>query len=432
MPAITEGADPVHAPRGAHVTVIILAFAYLLSFVDRMIPSLLIDPIRADLAISDSQVALLVGFAFAIVYTTAAVPISWLADRWSRKLVLIGSVLIWGAMTIFCGLASGFAAFFVGRMGVGLGEAALTPTAYALLTDLYPPSQRSRVMSVFVVGGAAGAGIALLAGAAALGLSQGVATLAPWRSVLVLLGSVTMLTAVMLGRITDVPARAATGPAAGADLADIIALLWRERLAYAPLFVGVPLMNLALYGSAAWGPSVLIRRYGWSAVQAGEWLGGTQVVLGIAGTLLFGWLGDRDRRRGGSALLPMLTASCAAGAIGVALIPLAGDAWTVIALLGAMTFVTGSVGVLAPVALQAVTAPGTRARTASLFLLVANLVGIGAGPSSVAIVNERLFGHAESIGDALAFVCALTLGLGAVVTWLCAKPYAVRLRRLEA
>ncbi|OYY70054.1 MFS transporter [Sphingomonas sp. 28-63-12] len=416
---------------GAHLTLVILAGAYLLSFIDRMIPALLIDPIRADLGITDTQVSLLIGFAFAIVYTTAGVPIAWLADRWSRKGVLIAGIVIWGSMTAGCGLATGFIQFFIGRMGVGLGEAALTPTAYALVTDLYPPQQRSRAMSVFVVGGAAGAGIALLAGAAVIDLAGTGGALAPWRVALLLLGGLTLLTALPISRIIEPPVSPGPRTAGNDTLKSLIVALWRERGAFAPLFIAVPLMNLTLYGAGAWGPAVLTRVYHWDAVSAGTWLGGTQVVLGIAGTVLFGWLGDRARRRGGvDQLLPMLAASCVIGAIAVGSLVVVDSAAAVILLLGAMTFATGSVGVLAPVALQAITEPDSRARTASLFLLVANLIGIGAGPSSIALVTDQLFGRPEAVIDAVALVCMPGLVIGALVTWLFAKPYADRARKL--
>lgn len=158
------------AARTAWVTLFILAFTYMFSFLDRQILILLIDPIKTDLGITDTQVSLLSGFAFAIVYTVAGIFMGRAADLWVRKYVIIIGVTIWSLLTMACGFAQNFLQLFLARMGVGFGEAALTPTAYSMIPDLFPPAKLGRAMSVFVVIGiVGGTSASLLVGGLVIG-----------------------------------------------------------------------------------------------------------------------------------------------------------------------------------------------------------------------------------------------------------------------
>ena len=149
---------------------IVLALTYMVSFMDRQILVLLIDPIKNDLQISDTEVGLLTGLAFAVVYALAGIPMGRAADLWVRKYVIIFGVSVWSTLTILSGCARTFPQLFLARMGVGLGEAALTPTVYAMVPDLFPPHKLARAMSVFVLGGMIGGGVALLFGGVIVGL----------------------------------------------------------------------------------------------------------------------------------------------------------------------------------------------------------------------------------------------------------------------
>ena len=157
------------SPAIGWTTVVVLSLTYMFSFMDRQILVLLVEPIKQDLQITDTQVSLLTGFAFAAVYAVMGIPMGRAADLKVRKHVIIFGVTIWSLLTMACGLARNFTQLFLARMGVGFGEAALTPTAYSMVADLFPPEKLGRAMSIFVLGGTAGAALSLLLGGAIIG-----------------------------------------------------------------------------------------------------------------------------------------------------------------------------------------------------------------------------------------------------------------------
>ncbi len=155
-------------PKYAWYVVVVLTLANTVSFIDRQILSLLVEPIRADLGLSDTQISILQGFAFVIFYSVMGLPIARLADSKNRKWVIMIGVTVWSAMTAACGLARSFGMLFLARMGVGVGEATLSPSAHSMMSDYFPPEKLSFPMGVFVAGVTTGMGIALIAGAAVI------------------------------------------------------------------------------------------------------------------------------------------------------------------------------------------------------------------------------------------------------------------------
>lgn len=162
--AVTKSQDPYTKPLYRWYVITILALAYAVSYIDRMIISLMVDPIKASFDLSDTQVSLLLGLSFAIFYTTSAIPIAWLADRFSRRNIIIAGITVWCLMTSACGLVKGFPSLFLARMGVGLGEAALAPAGNSLIADAVPKESLGKAVGLFAGGIAAGVGIAMMAG----------------------------------------------------------------------------------------------------------------------------------------------------------------------------------------------------------------------------------------------------------------------------
>ena len=183
-------ANPLH--RGGFYpwyVVAVLTFAFTVAFIDRQILSLLVQPIRRDLGISDTQISLLAGFAFAVFYSILGVPIARLADRRSRRAIISIGVFLWSLMTAVCGLAKSFAGLFVARVGVGVGEATLSPAAYSMIADYFPPQKLARAIAVYAMGLYLGAGLAMIAGSAVVRLVSDagpvtlplLGTLFPWQ-----------------------------------------------------------------------------------------------------------------------------------------------------------------------------------------------------------------------------------------------------------
>jgi len=423
------------SPVRAWWTMAVLSLAYVMSFVDRQVLTLLIDPIRADLKITDTQVSLLTGVAFALLYATTAVPIARYADRYGRKPVILAGVTLWGSMTAACGLAQNFWALFAARMGVGLGEAALTPQGYALSAELFPPAQRNRAMSVFVVGSAIGAGVSLLIGAAALGIVTAAAEhfpllgiLQPWQGVFVLLGVLTLMLIPLIATIVERP-RAAQPPPEERKARAALAMIWRNRGAFTPHFVALPLLSLSSYGIAAWLPSHFIRDFGWSASEVGLALGLLLVVTGLIGCAWAAFAADWLYAKGRSnASLWLLLVSTFISLPFLALGMASDDARTGMAWLAAFFVINQGANTLAPAALQAIVPDGIRGEVSALWLMVVNLVGIGLGPTITAVTADYLVGEDSRIGDAIALVGVSCTLAGLLIAAASAKAYTRAVR----
>lgn len=175
--------------------VALLCAAAIISYSDRQVMSLVVDPIRRDLGISDVQIGLLIGTAFALIYGIAGVPLGYLADRTSRRNLIAAGMVVWSAATVYCGFARSFREMFCARLLVGLGEAVLSPAAVSLISDLFPPARRGVALGAYFTGVSVGIGSAVMIGGALLhGINAGwaggtfLAQLPPWRAVLVLIG----------------------------------------------------------------------------------------------------------------------------------------------------------------------------------------------------------------------------------------------------
>jgi len=241
---------------------LVLLLAYILSFVDRNVMAVLIGPIRADFDISDFQYSLLHGFAFSMFYIFLGLPIARLADRGSRKWVVTAGVLVWSVMTCLCGFARGFASLFLARVGVGVGEAALSPPAYSLLSDYFSEESLPRAMAVYTLGITIGGGLAYIIGGAVYDyFSQPGAVvppllgeLRPWQITFVIVGLPGVLLVALLAAMAEPPRRGAQPREGDYRIAEVAAHLRSRWQAYTSLVVGVSLLAVLGYGTMAWYP----------------------------------------------------------------------------------------------------------------------------------------------------------------------------------
>jgi len=420
----------------AWYVVAVLLLAYTLSFIDRMILSLLVGPIRADLGISDTQMSLLMGFAFAIFYSVLGIPLGWLADRGSRRSLMVAGVAAWSVMTALCSLARGYGGLFLARVGVGVGEATLSPAAYSLLGDYFPREKLGRAMAVYSIGVPLGSGIALIAGALVVKfVTEGPALIlpllgemAPWRLTFIVIGLPGLLVALLIALTVREPAR--TGLKAGATKGEFTAFLRAHPRAIAAHFGAMSMITLVMYGAMAWIPQFLHRTYAMPVAEAGLWFGAATALCGAVGLLLGGAMADRMYRRGRKdahlrvirlnavLLLPLLG--------GMALAPTAGVALALMIL----TMLIGTIhGGVAGAALQMITPGQLRARMVALYFLVANLIGLGCGPTAMALVTDRVFGDDGALRYAIASITLLAMPVSAALATWGLKPFA---RAVEA
>lgn len=379
--------------------VAVLMAAYVLSFVDRQIMNLLVAPIRRDLGINDTQMSLLMGFSFAIFYTILGIPMGRLADSRSRRGLIAAGVVVWSAMTALCGLAQTYWQLFLYRVGVGVGEATLSPAAYSMIADYFPPERRATAISVYSMGIFLGSGIAFLLGGLVIkfAMAAGVVTLPlvgevrPWQLVFLVLGVSGILFSFILFLVRE-PARSdVSGSGDAVPFGEVVSYLWQNRRTVLCHNFGFAMLALSAYGTTAWIPSFFVRSFGWEASQIGFVYGFIVMIFGCLGILFGGWLTDRWLKQGrpDAALRMGICAAIVATLGGVYL--LAGDGTMAAILMVPSVFALGMPFGAAPAAILAIVPNQMRGQTAAVYLFIVNLIGLGIGPTAVALVTDFVF-----------------------------------------
>ena len=272
-----------------HYALMMLATIYVFNYIDRLLISILIEPIKLEFGVSDTQIGLLSGVAFAIFYTMFGYPIGRLSDRIGRKPVIALACVAWSAMTMLCGVATSFAMLLLFRIGVAVGEAGGTAPSVAMVADLYPPRQRSRALSVFMMGPSLGAVLGL-------GLGGWIAQTYGWRTAFIAIGA----PGVVLGLLLWLTVRSPRPPAPVAPVAGAVAEHWRTTLiellktpSYLLIILAGTLAAIMGYAIWTWNPSFLIRSHGTSLQHAGLLIGLGGGISATVGTLLCGSVTDR-------------------------------------------------------------------------------------------------------------------------------------------
>lgn len=409
------------------LVVLLLMGALILSFVDRIGLALLVDPIKADLGLSDARMGLLQGVAFGIFFAVMGVPLGWLADRWSRKGTIIAGIAVWSAATAACGFAGSFVQLLLARIGVGAGEAALAPASYSIVHDRFPRETLGRAISLFQVGSVIGAGLALVitgmvyrfftaGGGAGLPLIGG---LAPWQQTFVAIAAPGAVFVALLALIRE-PARRGAGADSDRPMSMVAALRARPRV-HAMLFLGMSGVIMTSYVLVSWVPAVLGREFGWAPDMVGARYGMVVLAASPVGLLFGGWLADRFVAAG--AANGHIRVAALAALIGLpfalALAVPHGPAGVLAAVAGLHFAVSMPMGVV-PAFLQIATPARARGQVSGFYVLVINLIGLGVGPTLVGALSTGLgdLRTAVSLVAAPAMLAAaLLLGLLARGTW---------------
>jgi MFS family permease len=412
----------------------ILALANILSYLDRIVVNLMVEPIKADLAISDTQFSLLQGLAFGLFYTTLALPIGRMVDTRARKPIIVTGVAVFSLFALASGLARGYWELFLARIGVGAGEASVVPTSYSLLADLFPPDALGRAIAVFTTTAFVGIGLAYIAGGAVI---EAISTaqiggwfgdLPGWRRVLIATAAPAIIIVPLLWLLLREPARRGSGSAEAVPLRDVVRHIQGQRAALLPIFAGFSMITMSGYASTVWTPALFIRAFGWSASEVGMAYGALYLFLGPAGALLAGWLSDRMTARGITDA-PLRVAGW--GYLGTGLFggiaPLVEDGALAMALFAPAMLMSTMPYPMAGVALQLVSPNRLRGQVTALYMTVINLVGLGIGPLVVGLFNDNVFTGPEGVRRSLALINFVAAPLALAFLALGFKPYA-RLR----
>ncbi|MBN2243153.1 MAG: MFS transporter, partial [Acidobacteria bacterium] len=415
-----------------------LMLAYMFSYLDRQILNLLVEPIKADLNITDFQMSLLMGIAFASVYSIMGFPISrWVDSRSRRKLIFWG-ITTWSLMTALCGWARNYLLLFLGRFGVGVGEAALNPSAFSMIGDSFSESRRPLAIAIFHLGNPVGQGLAMIIGGIVIDLVSGlkpeqipsIGIAYPWQLTFFIVGIPGLMVAALVRTIRE-PKRQgliAAGKSAGAakisiPIREVLAFIWVRRLAYTALIVGIAIKVTLAYGSVSWIPTYFIRSYGWTAGEFGLVYGIWYIAVGIVSTFFAGILANRMTARGHrDANMKVILVGYVVGIPFAVIAPLMPNAGMAI-LMFMITFFFTNFHVLAPAALIAITPNQVRGQISAIYVFMLNIIGVGIGPSIVAASTDFLYGSELAVGKSLVLV-ASTLGpLGAVLFYSGMKAY---------
>ncbi|MEN9526718.1 MAG: hypothetical protein RLY56_669 [Pseudomonadota bacterium] len=422
-------------PQVAWYAVAVLLLAYTCSFIDRTILSLLVEPIKADLGLSDTEIGMLHGLAFALFYTLMGIPIAMLADRYSRRTIIASGIAFWSIATACCGLANRFSHLFIARVGVGVGEAALSPAAFSLLADSFPAQKIGRALSVYSTGVFLGAGLAFIIGGAVIGLIKGsdgiilplVGEVEAWQAAFIIVGLPGLLLALLVLTIAE-PARRDAAKTPAPPIRKVFGYLAEHPRLFFCHFLGFALLSAAFNAVSGWGPAFLQRQFQADAPTAGLGLGVAVLVFGTAGLLVGGWLTDRGRQKGwpdaalrvgvlsGLGLIPFGLLATGADSVGLAVL------W----LCPFMFFASMSFGGAAA-AIQLVAPVRMRAVVSALYLFFNNLLGIGLGPMVVALVTDYVFVDEQMLSASIAWVTSSMGVLAALVLYWGLRPYRLAL-----
>jgi MFS family permease len=388
----------------AWYVVVVLTIAYMFSFLDRQILSLLVEPIRADLGISDTQMSLLQGLAFGIFYTLLGIPIGRLADRRSRRAIIATGITIWCLMTAASGLAKNFVQLFAARIGIGVGEATLNPSAYSLISDYFPRDKRARPLSFYNMGVSLGAGIAMVLGGQIIAwvfsqprLELPIAgELFHWQTVFLLIGLPGLLVAVLMITVKEPPRQGKIklhGTVADEiPIRDVVRFLWERRSTYATLFIGMSVVTIIGYGYFSWIPTMFVRTWNWSIAEIAFAYGMVILIVGPLSVNTAGWLADRWYKNGRRAAHMRVTLIGALILVPAsALAPLMPTPELAIAMLVPATIGGAIPTATAGAALMMIVPNQMRAQTTAIYYFVINVLGLTLGPLLIAVCTDSVF-----------------------------------------
>lgn len=411
----TTNPEPT-VPFRAWAIVIILMLTMVFSLVDRFAISLLVEPIKADMGLSDSDIGLLSGIAFGLFYACMGLPMGMLADRWSPKGTIVLGVGVWSIATAACGLAANFAQLLIARIGVGAGEAGLAPASYSIISRLFPRTKLGRAMSLFQLGATLGSGIALwLVGLVFASFESGAGGeliagtgLAPWQATFIVV-ALPGLPFLLLLSMLRLGGRAG-GAEEGRSLGLLAALATAPRF-YILLFAAMSGVLLVNYALLSWVPAFLQREFSVSPAEIGATYGTILLMVCPVAMLGGGWLADRLDARGvaGAHALIVLAAIALTLVLTVLLYGASTLTQTYVAIALLHFAVTLPVGV-APALIQLRTLPVVRARVSALYVLVVNLAGLGIGPVIVGAMSDALRDDPSGLRHSVSLVSLVVAG----------------------
>ncbi|EED30462.1 major facilitator superfamily protein [gamma proteobacterium NOR5-3] len=411
--------NPYRTRRASWYALVLLTIVYSFNFIDRQLLAILQESIKADLDLSDSQLGLLTGFAFAIFYVTAGIPIARWADRGNRRNIVSLSLFIWSFMTALSGFVQNYAHLLMARIGVGVGEAGGSPPSHSIISDIFPADRRATAIGFYSMGVSIGILFGFLAGG---WLNE----FFGWRTAFMVVGIPGVILAVVLRFTLKEPIRglhdgtpSGSGPV---PFGEVLSVLW-SRPTFKHIALGAGLNAFCGYATANWTASFMIRTHGMSTGELGTWLSMIIGVGGAIGVFFGGYLADRmaktDKRW--YAWLPSIC--------GFAIVPFMISIYLVdnpyvalsLSIIPGLLFQVYLGNTIATT--HAIVGPRMRATASAVLFLILNIIGLGAGPWVVGVLSDLLAPSlgTESLRYAMLYALPPVMTWSAVHYWLAAK-----------
>ena len=444
-PAPSPSTEPAYPnPVYAWYVVILLLITYIFAWLDRQILSYLIGPIKASFELSDTQIGLLLGPAFAIFYITLGIPLGWLADRKSRRMLIAWGIAVWSVMTALSAFARSFGLLFLARIGVGVGEATLTPSALSLISDYFPKDKRGRAVSLYMSGISLGTAFgSILGGWIVAQVTKTpevtlplLGTMEGWRATFIIVGAPGLILSLLMLTVAEPYRRESVAidgtVVASVSLLDALKYYWTHRGAFLCLWFGQTGMTVIGY-SQLFNAEVFRRTWGWGMQEIGLALGIVFLIFGPGGANFGGWLADHFTKAGdkGGPMRAVVIANTILIPASF-LYPLMPTPWLALAMLAISTLGGAMSSACGAAATTALAPNQVRAQAIAVYWVIINFAGLFIGPPLVGLITDKVFGDEAAIKYGVAFV-PLMMAVPVFVLLLRAlKNYRVKMAEFEA
>ena len=419
--------------RAGYLAVIVMTLAQVFAFIDRQIPAMLVEPIKQDFNLNDSQIALLGGAAFSIFYAIMALPIGYAVDRYKRVNVLGTGIFVWSLMTTLAGLANSFGRLFGARIGVAVGEAVMAPVSVSLVSDYFPQNKQGKPMGIITAGVYIGIGATLIGGGYLIdyltnigGITiPGIGYFKPWQATFLVVGIPGILISIAAFMLHE-PRRLglAQTPEKDSISINIFSHLIKNKSTLIPMFAGLIFMALIFYSFTFWAPSMMVRTHGLSLTEVGFSLGIITIISSILGTISSGAVVDYLRSRGRTDA-PIRTAmfACIFAMPAICLAPLVENVVAAWMLIGIHLFFISSFAPIGLLAVSGVSSNEVKGQMAAVHAFLMMAFGLSLGPQITAFFTDFILQDESKLGLAVSLTGGLVLPIAAVCFWMSLKRY---------
>lgn len=418
--------------RAGYSAVAVMTLAQVFAFIDRQIPAMLVEPIKQDFNLNDSQIALLGGAAFSIFYAIMALPIGYAVDRYKRVNVLGTGIFVWSLMTTLAGLANSFGRLFGARIGVAVGEAVMAPVSVSLVSDYFPQNKQGKPMGVITAGVYLGIGATLIGGGYLIdyltdigGITiPGIGYFKPWQATFLLVGIPGILISIAAFMLHEPKRLGLSKMQDNSKPINIFSHLKTNKTTLFPMFGGLIFMALIFYSFTFWAPSMMVRTYGLSLTEVGFSLGIITIIASILGTISSGTVVDYLRSRGHSDA-PIRTGmyACIFATPAICLAPIVDSLFLTWALIGIYLFFISSFAPIGLLAVSGISGNEVKGQMAAVHAFLMMAFGLSLGPQITAFFTDFVLMDESKLGYAMALTGALVLPVAAIFFKISSSSY---------